>query len=356
MAMSHYEERLEQDLVRIRSSIRKLAEQVEAALQSATEAMLTGDREKAYATVLGDHPINRNSRELDRLCHAFIARHLPSAGHLRLMSSIIRVNIALERVGDYAVTICREALQMNKVPKGSIANQLKMLADEALGLLTQSVDAFLDENAEQARTLMPAAARVENNMDGIYDKLIEHKMQKRPRESVADFVVFGLLKRICDQAKNICDQTVFAVEGEIKRTKFFEILFIDEDNSRYSKMAEALASKRFPTAAQFTSAGRAPAARIDAELLDFLDDRGVSIAEQTTQSIDSLRVRMPTFNIIIALQGKVHDYIEHLPFHAVGLNWAVAGEEQDPDLDHVYRDLVGRIDGLMQILVGPGNR
>ena len=57
------------------------------------------DNELAYLTVLGDNPINRNSRKLDSLCHAFIARHLPSAGHLRLMSSIVRVNVALERIG-----------------------------------------------------------------------------------------------------------------------------------------------------------------------------------------------------------------------------------------------------------------
>ena len=56
-----------------------------------SRALLTLDRDLAYATVLGDKPINREIRELDRLCHAFVARHLPSAGHLRFVSSVLRL-------------------------------------------------------------------------------------------------------------------------------------------------------------------------------------------------------------------------------------------------------------------------
>ena len=40
------------------------------------------------------------------MCHSFVARHLPSAGHLRFVSSVLRLNVALERIGDYAVAIC----------------------------------------------------------------------------------------------------------------------------------------------------------------------------------------------------------------------------------------------------------
>ena len=58
---------------------------------------------------------------------------------------------------------------------------------------------------------------------------------------------------------------------------------------------------------------------------------------------------------MIALQRSVGDYIDPLPFHAVGLNWDVTGGDGSaPDLDNVYRDLVGRIDDLMQILIGSG--
>jgi phosphate transport system protein len=108
--MTHYEQRLERDLSRIKQHLASLAESIEAAVEDAVHALLTGNGKLANTTVLGDQSINRASRALDRMCHGFIALHLPSAGHLRLVSSIIRGNLSLERIGDYAVTICREVV------------------------------------------------------------------------------------------------------------------------------------------------------------------------------------------------------------------------------------------------------
>ncbi len=85
--MSHFEERMEADLQIIRGRLWKIGEDVDAALHSAKKVMILRDSELAYQTVLGDYPINRASRECDRLCHTFIARHLPGAGPLREMAA-----------------------------------------------------------------------------------------------------------------------------------------------------------------------------------------------------------------------------------------------------------------------------
>ena len=81
--MSHYETRLERDLERIRKDLTTIASQVQDALKDAVHALLSGDREQAYDTILNDLPINRAVRALDKACYGFIAVHLPSAGHLR---------------------------------------------------------------------------------------------------------------------------------------------------------------------------------------------------------------------------------------------------------------------------------
>jgi len=357
--MSHYEDRLETDLTHIRERVTGLAGQVDLALGSAAEALLGGDEDTAYATVLGDHAINRASREVDRLCHAFIARHLPSAGHLRLMSSVILVNVALERIGDYAVTIAREATQMSQPPEGHLATQLRSLADEAQGLLQQSVAAFIEGNADQARSLMPVTNRVEGMMDGIYDEVIDPGMRRESREIIANFVVFNLLKRICDQAKNICDQTVFSAAGEIKAAKIFNILFVDKTSSLQSQMAVVLARKRYPDIAQYASAGREPAAAVDPVLLKFLEDRGVDITDATPQGIESPHLRLSDYDVVIALEGRVKTYFPELPFHVAALNWQLTDvstelseEQMMQELEKIYRELVGKIDDLMQLLVG----
>src|SRR6056300_1407039 len=103
--MSHLEQRLEHDLNEIRDHIATMSTSVERALQGAFRALHEADDKLAFTTILSDLPINRMMRKIDRMCHAFIAVHLPSAGHLRFISSVICANIILERIGDYAVTI-----------------------------------------------------------------------------------------------------------------------------------------------------------------------------------------------------------------------------------------------------------
>ncbi len=118
--MSHYEKRLESDLNRIREFLVAVAGQVESALKDSIHALMTGNEILAHATALGDKPVNRAIRELDKQCHGFIALHLPSAGHLRFVSSVMRIGIELERIGDYAVTIGRESVQLEKPPEGGL--------------------------------------------------------------------------------------------------------------------------------------------------------------------------------------------------------------------------------------------
>ena len=91
--MSHLEERLEHDLNEIREQIADMGASVAHALDSAFRALHDANDKLAFKTILSDLPVNRQMRKIDQLCHEFIAVHLPSAGHLRLISSVIRANI-----------------------------------------------------------------------------------------------------------------------------------------------------------------------------------------------------------------------------------------------------------------------
>ncbi len=87
--------------------------------------------------ILADHPINRKMREIDAACHAFIAVHLPSGHHLRLLSSFIRINIALERIGDYAATIARACGQLAGPPSGRMAQEIDRFSGEVKVMMEQ---------------------------------------------------------------------------------------------------------------------------------------------------------------------------------------------------------------------------
>lgn len=350
--MSHFEERLEADLGRIRDFVWKMGDAVENALRQAKQALLFRDAELAYATVLGDNPINRDSRACDRLCHTFIARHLPGAGHLREMAAIIRVNVALERIGDYAVTISRESLQLESALPEKFIVQLDLLADESIQILHEARKAFRDDNAESALTLMKMAKQVENNMDTIYDQLFAEDNGLAARTALTIFVVFNLLKRVADQAKNICDQTVYAVRGVPKVPKVHRLLFLARPGSGLGQLAVAIGRKNFPTEARFEAATPGVAEPLSEALRSFLAETGLPDDGLETRKLEHLEHDLSAYDLLIALEGKYGDYVEHVPFHTSALSWSPPAAGETGDFTGAYRALLAEIQALLDLLVG----
>lgn len=356
--MSHYEERLETDLKRIRERLSGVGSHVEAALKDAVHALLTGNGTLAYATVLGDHPINRDVRRLDKLCHGFIALHLPSAGHLRLISSVMRIGIALERIGDYAVTICRESVQLPRPPEGALAREVELMADESRQMLHQAMDAFNEGNADMAKATMAMADQVERTFATVFEGLVSEQGDWTVKDLFALLVVFHTLERVSDQAKNICEETVFAVSGETKAPKVYRILFLDEDDSCLAPMAEAIARKSFPHSGHYASAGRTAAGGVSGDTVAFLSQHGIDLSGFKPHTLEATPEELTEYHVIVSLKGPVKSYVGRVPFHTTALEWDVGevpeenGEATKKRLEEIYREIALQVRDLMETLRG----
>lgn len=351
--MSHLEQRLENDLQIIRSRILEQSQKVLVGVNDAIHALQTSNHKLAYATVLNDHPINRMMRKIDRLCHQFIAVHLPSGIHLRLLSSIIRINIELERIGDYAVIIAREAIQLSSPPDNTMGREIERLASETLFILKQAIKAFEELNADLAKSTMLLPKCMEYNLDIVYQEMTQDTQIQNAKDILAIFVIFTQLKRVADQAKNICEDTVFAVTGQQKAPKIYKILFIDEDNSALSQLAEVIARKNYPDIAQYRSAGRTAAKNINPELIRFLDSRGDETTDLKTTSLQDLTSQeISAQHIIVSLQGDVGQYFDSIPFHSSALEWDVSSTPEGQNMEMIYRSLALYIKDLLELLHG----
>ena len=357
--MSHYEERLERDLTGIRDQVANMAELVETAVKNSMHALQTGNTKLAAATVIADHRVNRAMRKIDAMCHKFIALHLPSAGHLRMLSSVIRANIELERIGDYAVTISRETLQQSAPPAGSMAHELERVGNETQIMLQQAIEAFNELNADKARATMIMEESMENNLDIIYAELMANDDREAVKNLLAIFAVFTQLKRVADQAKNLCEEAVFAATGDTKAPKTYNILFVDEDNSCLSQMAAAIATKNYPGSGVYTSAGRVPADSLNPAMVEFMDNHGVSLSDARPGAIDLTPLEVSAKHVIVSLEGPVSNYFEQVPFHTTPLEWDVGNVPSGGDsgettrqLEEIYRELALQIRDLMEILRG----
>jgi len=354
----HYEARLERDLDRIHEDLIDIGTQVQKALENAVHALLNGSQEQAYTTVLGDMPINRAVRALDQACYSFIAIHLPSAGHLRWISSTMRIGIYLERIGDYAVTICRESVQLPHAPDGILAREVEHMAKESGQMLHQAIQAYKDQNAEAAKATMAMADQVERSFDTVFEELTGGNGEWNKRDIFALLIVFHMLERVSDQAKNICEETVFAAVGETKKPKTYRVLFLDEDNAGASKMAEILGTKAYPTNMRFSSAGRKAADALDPGMSAQMAKRGVDLSADTPKTLDLTESELEDYHVIVSLSGSIKDYMERVPFHTTALEWDISAQPADDASDAnarwetISRELSVQIRDLVAILHG----
>ena len=353
-----YEERLERDLTQIRKKMAGMSFLVGQALENAVTALIKRDHELAYAIILEDNCINRGFEEINQLCYGFVARHLPSAGHLRRISSILRLNIEMERIGDYAVTICRETVQFSKPYDKEILRDIEQMANESLHILHLAFKAYNEDNTELAESTKGLADRANITFINAYYSLTSEKTHTNwsLRERLGLFVVYYEFERISDQAKNICEATLFAVKGEHKKQKIFQILFLDKENHCQSQMAEFFAKKAFPQSGHFFSAGLKPAEKLDPQFVSFMDSCGIDLIGIKPKSMDKIP-RLDQFDVIVSLQGPVKSYISEVPFHTSVLEWDVApplSEIVDDQLEeyfnNVYKSILVNIRILMETL------
>lgn len=347
--MSHLEERMEADLNYIRDWLWKIGEDVENALRNAKKTLILRDSELAYKIVLGDQPINRDSRQCDRLCHTFIARYLPGAGALREMASTIRINVILERIGDYAVTISRETLQLESPLPEKFSSRIDNIADDAIEILAGARTAFREGNAERAIALMGAAKRMEGRMDGFYAELFAEDDRMDATTMMVIFVVFNMFKRVADQAKNICDQTVFAVRGIAKLPKVYRILFLDQPGSGLGHLATAIGRKNFSDTAEFSCATPGSVEPLSDALRDFLQETGLPDEDLDSERLEALEHDFSDYTVLVSLNGPFSSYVSKVPFHTSALNWSLPDGE---DRAGQYRQLRSQIIDLMTLLAG----
>ena len=353
--MKHYEKRLEQDEQDIRDNTAAIAAMVGEALKNAVHAVRTGNQKLANLTVLGDGEINRAVRAVDRDCHRFIVRHLPSAGHLRLMSATIRAVIALERIGDYAVSIARVATRLSSPPDHNLASAMENMAAESSEMLERAMEAFLEGNAEQAKAIKVMADQVERMQASALDDLAHGHAERSTDDLFAMFTMYSMLERVSDQAKNLSEEAIFAATGETKAEKVYRILFLDRDDTKLAPMAEALARHNFPNSGEYESAGLTSAEALDPAMVKYMTARGIDVTGVKPHLLDKGPLELARYHVVVSLQGPVDNYLQDIPFHTATLEWDVAQSPDDASLDYeaVYRALSVEVRMLMERLRGP---
>lgn len=350
--MSHYEARLEQDLSALRKRVGDMADAVRMSIDRAVEALIQFDRPRLFRLALDDHPINRETRAIDALAHAFVARHLPAAGHLRFVSSVLRLTIALERIGDYSVTIGRVAVKLERPLPESVRADISALADGAIRMLERANRSFIEGDAQLARDARKQAATIDRVHDRVFDEMLNEHGRSEV-ELVSVLTILGRLERVSDQAKNIAEETLFAVLGETKPPKQYPVLFVDPVGDLHSPLAYALAHKSHPESGRYAAAGLDAPDALSPVLAGLSDRLGLQ-PPHAPVSLRPLRQSPAEYHVIVMINMTDISLLGPVPFHTSVVQWQV---DPDPDgearLELLAHELGSHIRELMELLRGP---
>lgn len=359
---THYEQRMAADLDEIRTRVRDVARRVEDQVGDAVHALVARNRDLANQVILGDRRVNRQIREIDRMAHAFIVRHAPSGGHLRYVSAVLRMDVAMERVGDYAGTIGREVVQMSAPPPSTVGRDIELISHQARETLRQALAAFQSADADLARETHGMAMQTDATLQKVFSELLAvGEARELPLRDIFGILrIINLIKRVAEQAENICEQTLFFTIGETGDLRVFRILFVDERNDGASVMAEAYARKAFPASGSYASAGWAPAEALDPGLEEFLDRTGIEVGNKTPTRLRPIHEEPRHWNVVVGLHPAVREHIPELPFRTVLLEWDLGMDPStlpkdlsEEQMDALMKNLAVHVQDLMQTLRGP---
>ncbi|MBP6941034.1 MAG: phosphate signaling complex protein PhoU [Syntrophorhabdaceae bacterium] len=192
---------------------------VEKAIQNAIRSLLERDSDRAKGVIDNDDIVNSIEIEVDELCLKLLALRQPAARDLRFITTAIKINYDLERIGDMAVNICERVQELNQEPQLKPYIDLPKMAEIVQIMVKESLDAFVREDVQLALKVTRDDEQVDQLLDQIFRELLTYMMQDMRTISRATRLLFisKYLERMADHAVNIAELVIFMVEGKIIR-------------------------------------------------------------------------------------------------------------------------------------------
>lgn len=194
----------------------EMGEMVELSLSRAVEALTKRDWQLCERVIADEQRIDNLELEIDDMATRLLALHQPVARDLRLITATLKINSDLERIGDLAANVARRCISLISAPEiASVVSDLRQMSALTISMLSRSLSAFLNADAEIAREVLDADDEVDCLRDKINGDLLA-VMQSEPSKistGIDLLLVSRSLERIADHSTNIAEDVVYLVRG-----------------------------------------------------------------------------------------------------------------------------------------------
>lgn len=211
-------EALDREMRRIKDDVLRMGSLVEEALRGAVDALVRHDAAAATAVIVGDARINEMQRGIASAITATIATQSPVARDLRFLMALDHVTYELERMGDHAGSVAKQARKLAPLPAlkryVDLPEMGELVARQVHGILR----ALVEVDVDAARRVAAADDAVDHLYRRIFDELIELMRADPGNVDRGTRLLFAAYyaERIGDRVTNIAEDVVFLATGQIE--------------------------------------------------------------------------------------------------------------------------------------------
>jgi len=188
---------------------------VSKAIRDAGVAFRERDVAAADAVVAFDDEIDDHYLRIEQQIPVLLARQGPVALDLRRILALLHVNLHLERIGDYCVTIAKLARLTAGLPiDPSLEQTIERMASRAAEIVDAAVAAFFAADVDAASELVRRDEAIDIDNRNVVRRVLTLGADKGLHEwALRMIVVARSLERIGDHAVDIGEQTAYLITG-----------------------------------------------------------------------------------------------------------------------------------------------
>jgi phosphate transport system protein len=206
----------ETELQALRNQLLTMGGLVEERVHRAVQALIHRKQEEAERIIATDKEINDLQIDIDERCLKLLATQTPLASDLRLITSAMKINADLERVGDQAVNIAESVMVLLPHPPVKPLIDIPRMAEVAEKMIKDALDAFVRKDAQLARDVLRRDDEVDELKDQVFRELLTYMMADPGtiQRALSLILISRNLERIADHATNIAEDVIFIMEAK----------------------------------------------------------------------------------------------------------------------------------------------
>lgn len=207
----HISANFNRELDNLSNAVLIMGGEIEIQLQQTLLALKHSDAKLAEKVIVNDLTVNSMEMEIDQECLRLLATRNPAASDLRLVMTIAKCIIDIERIGDEIERVAQLVTRYPECIDAEVKAAAYALGNMINDMLHQSLNAFARRDIKEAIQVY----ELDEEIDEQYETtllLVKHKM--RTHSELIDEaleVVFALrsFERIGDRCKNICEYILY---------------------------------------------------------------------------------------------------------------------------------------------------